>query len=56
MKSRVNGIAIPAPVSQAPLPLIPFLPFKMKRPVKANTIKPAAYKSENQVHNRLGVL
>lgn len=56
MNRKASGIIIPADVSQAPRPVIPFFPFKTNNPVNARIINDAAKRSENHVHNFLGVL
>ena len=49
------GIMIPKRVYTPPLPIIPFLPFTIKKEVIANKIKEAENASENQVQILFGL-
>ena len=53
---KITGIRIPAAVSHAPLPVIPFFPRIMKSPVAAINISARAKASEYHVHSRFGLL
>jgi hypothetical protein len=49
------GKIIPAVVNTAPLLIIPFLPFIINNPVMDISTSEPAKKSENHVHNCLGL-
>ena len=47
---------IPRSVSHAPLPVIPFLPLIINKPVVDRNINDTAKRSENHVQSFLGLL